>query len=197
MDKQIRITLIGFGCMGRNYTAMLAGNLVPELKLAGVCCRNAAGGEQYPNIMVYENMDAMVRHRADFDAVRIVTPHTTHIPIAMEMAKLGKHILLDKPAGIFAGEVRELARFCRDKGLALGMIFNNRSLPAFRKAKEILESGTLGTLHRPEDCRIDQCHLRLRLGGMPGRRSGGGRTVSPGTEAAAEGRKRGKINAFY
>lgn len=44
MDKQIRITLIGFGCMGRNYTAMLAGNLVPELKLAGVCCRNAAGG---------------------------------------------------------------------------------------------------------------------------------------------------------
>ena len=138
MDKQIRIALIGFGSMGRNYTAMLAGNLVPELKLTGVCCRNAGGQQmlrqQYPNIMIYENMDAMVQHRADFDAVLIVTPHTTHISIAMEMAKLGKHILLDKPAGIFAGEVRELAQFCRDQGLAFGMIFNNRRLPAFRKA---------------------------------------------------------------
>ena len=152
MDKQIRIALIGFGSMGRNYTAMLAGNLVPELKLTGVCCRNAGGQQmlrqQYPNIMIYENMDAMVQHRADFDAVLIVTPHTTHISIAMEMAKLGKHILLDKPAGIFAGEVRELAQFCRDRGLAFGMIFNNRRLPAFRKAKELLENGTLGTLHR-------------------------------------------------
>ena len=152
MDKQIRIALIGFGSMGRNYTAMLAGNLVPELKLTGVCCRNAGGQQmlrqQYPNIMIYENMDAMVQHRADFDAVLIVTPHTTHISIAMEMTKLGKHILLDKPAGIFAGEVRELAQFCRDQGLAFGMIFNNRRLPAFRKAKELLENGTLGTLHR-------------------------------------------------
>ena len=152
MDKQIRIALIGFGSMGRNYTAMLAGNLVPELKLTGVCCRNAGGQQmlrqQYPNIMIYENMDAMVQHRADFDAVLIVTPHTTHISIAMEMAKLGKHILLDKPAGIFAGEVRELAQFCRDRGIAFGMIFNNRRLPAFRKAKELLENGTLGTLHR-------------------------------------------------
>ena len=37
MDKQIRIALIGFGSMGRNYTAMLAGNLAQLLQnVAGI-----------------------------------------------------------------------------------------------------------------------------------------------------------------
>lgn len=152
MQKQIRIALIGFGSMGRNYAAMIGQNMVPGMVLTGVCCRDSAGQkllrEQFANVMIYESTDEMVLHEADFDAVLIVTPHITHIPIAMQMAKMGKHILLDKPAGIYAGEVRELAELCRNRGLAFGMIFNNRMLPVFRRTKQLLDNGALGTLHR-------------------------------------------------
>lgn len=152
MRKKIRTALVGFGSMGRNYAMMIHKNMVPQMVLTGVCCRNEAGQQllrdQFPDVSIYGNTEDMARHASDFDAVIIVTPHTSHVPIAMEMAKLGKHILLDKPAGIYAGQVQELAEFCREKGLSFGMIFNNRMLPAFRKAKEYLESGALGTLHR-------------------------------------------------
>jgi predicted dehydrogenase len=90
----------------------------------------------------------MEAHADEFDAVLIATPHTSHIPIGIQFAKLGKHILMDKPAGISSGEVASLVYSCEEKGVSFGMIFQNRRLPAFRKAKELISSGALGTLHR-------------------------------------------------
>jgi predicted dehydrogenase len=90
----------------------------------------------------------MLAHGDEYDAVVIVTPHTSHVELGLRCAKLGKHILMDKPAGIDAGSVAELVCCCEGKRVSYGMIFQNRMLPAFRKAKELLESGALGTLHR-------------------------------------------------
>lgn len=152
MDKQIRAALIGFGGMGQIYARMIYAGMVPELVLTGVCCRNEAGQEllrkEFSGVHIYADADDMAAHESEFDAVIIVTPHTSHIPIGTQMARLGKHILMDKPAGISAGEVEELVRYCDDHGLTFAMMFNNRALSAFRAAKEFLDSGALGTLHR-------------------------------------------------
>lgn len=152
MEKQVRAALIGFGGMGQIYAKMIQAGMVPELKLVGVCCRNAAGQEllkkDFPGVAIYADVDEMVVHSGEYDAVIIVTPHTTHVELGMRFAKLGKHILMDKPAGIDARSVAGLLCRCEGKGVSFGMIFQNRRLPAFRKAKEMLESGALGTLHR-------------------------------------------------
>ena len=152
MEKQVKTALIGFGGMGQQYAKMIYAGLVPELALTGVCCRNEAGQkllkEEFPGVKLYRDADEMAENSGDYEAVIIVTPHTTHVELGLRFAGLGKHILMDKPAGIHAGAVQELVRCCADKGLAFGMIFQNRRLPAYRKAKELLESGALGTLHR-------------------------------------------------
>lgn len=152
MEQQIRVALIGFGGMGQGYAKKMAAGLVPELKLVGVCCRNKTGQdklrEEYPGVGIYASQEAMEAAAEEFDAVLIVTPHTSHVAIGKAFAALGKHILMDKPAGIDAQSVRELVDFCREKGISFGMIFQNRRLPAFRKAKELLDSGVLGDLHR-------------------------------------------------
>lgn len=152
MSKQVRTALIGFGTMGQNYARMLHAGMVPQMLLAGVCCRSEAGREllheEFAGVRIYRDSDDMAAHAADFDAVIIVTPHTSHVAIGMQMAALGKHILMDKPAGVCAGEVEELVRFCDEKNLTFAMIFNNRALSAFCRAKEVLDSGALGTLHR-------------------------------------------------
>lgn len=96
----------------------------------------------------YADDGEMAAHSADFDAVIIVTPHTSHIPLGLKFAVLGKHLLLDKPAGVSAGDVELLAAACREQGVSFGMIFNNRQQPAFRAAKKLLEAGALGDLHR-------------------------------------------------
>ena len=150
--EKLRVALVGFGGMGRIYAQMIHYGMVKNMTLAGVCCRGAEGQkvltEQFPGVAVYPDSEAMAAHKGDYDAVIVVTPHTSHISIGYTFAKLGKHILMDKPAGISAGEVEGLVRFCEDKNLAFSMIFNNRQLPIFKAMKEKLESGILGTLHR-------------------------------------------------
>ncbi|MBR3973077.1 MAG: Gfo/Idh/MocA family oxidoreductase [Oscillospiraceae bacterium] len=152
MTDIVRTALIGFGGMGKIYAQMIYAGMVPGMRLTGVCCRNAAGqkllAEKFSSVVVYRDADDMAAHADDFDAVIIVTPHTSHISIGLQMAKLGKHILMDKPAGISAGEVRELTEYCDARNLAFGMIFNNRQMTVYRAAKAFLESGALGTLHR-------------------------------------------------
>ena len=152
MDNQVRAALIGFGGMGRVYAKIIHSGMVPGLRLTGVCCRNAAGQDllrrEFAGVAIYTDADDMASHASEFDAVIIVTPHTSHVPIGLQMARLGKHILMDKPAGISAGEVEELVRYCDDHALRFAMIFHNRCLPAFAKAREMVRSGALGTLHR-------------------------------------------------
>lgn len=150
--EQVRIGLVGFGGMGRIYAQMIHMGMVPGLILTGVCCRNQEGrkllAEKFPNVAVYADTEAMAACEADYDAVLIVTPHTSHISIGWQFARLGKHILMDKPAGTAAGEVEELVRYCDEQNLAFSMIFNNRQLPIFAAMKEKLDAGILGTLHR-------------------------------------------------
>lgn len=152
MEKQVRTALIGFGGMGQTYARMIYSGMIPELKLTGVCCRNEPGQQllkqEFPGVAIYGDAEEMATHQADYDAVIIVTPHTTHVELGLKFAALGKHILMDKPAGINAGSVLDLVCRCEGKSVSFAMIFQNRRLPAFRKAKEILESGALGTLHR-------------------------------------------------
>ena len=152
MEKQIRMALIGFGGMGQTYARMIYGGMVPGMVLAGVCCRNEAGQAllrgEFPGVAIYPDADAMAEHSGEYDAALIVTPHTSHIPLGLKFAALGKHLLLDKPAGVSAGDVQTLLDKCKEMGVAFGMIFNNRQLPAFRAAKAFLDSGALGKLHR-------------------------------------------------
>ena len=152
MEKQLRVALIGFGGMGQTYARMIYGGMVKQMHLAGVCCRNTAGQTlleaEFSGVAIYHDVVEMAAYEADYDAVLIVTPHTSHIPLGLQFAALGKHILLDKPAGVSAAEVQTLVDKAREMGVAFGMIFNNRQLPAFRAAKEFLDSGALGDLHR-------------------------------------------------
>lgn len=150
--EQVRVGLVGFGGMGRIYAQMIYAGMVPGMRLSGVCCRNQEGRklleDKFVNVAVFADTEEMAACEGEYDAVMIVTPHTSHISIGYQFAKLGKHILMDKPAGISAGEVDGLVRYCEERGLAFSMIFNNRQLPIFRALKEKLEGGILGTLHR-------------------------------------------------
>lgn len=147
--QQVRMVLIGFGGMGRKYAAMLRDKEVEGMVLAGVCCRNAPGQqllrEEYPGVAIYRDVEDTLAHAGDFDAALIVTPHTSHVQIARRMVAAGKHILLDKPAGVYARDVRALVDQARTAGVSFGMMFNTRANAAFGKARELLQAGAVGT----------------------------------------------------
>lgn len=152
MTSPVRVVLVGFGGMGSIYARLIYAGAVPNLLLSGICCRNAAGQatiqKEFPGVAIYESVEVTLAHSADFDAALIVTPHTTHIPIATQFVQAGKPVLLDKPAGISSGEVAHFCDLCKEKGVPFAMMFNNRRLPAFYTLKQQLDTGKLGQLHR-------------------------------------------------
>lgn len=149
--EQIRTVVIGFGGMGSQYAGMLHDKAVEGMCLQGICCRNAAGQQEirarFPEAAIYKNVEDTFAHAADFDAVVIVTPHTSHVEIGKQAFACGKHVLCDKPAGISTKEAREFLAAKREH-TAFAMMFNTRMEPAFLKAKELLEQEALGKVTR-------------------------------------------------
>lgn len=152
MQNTLKTALIGFGGMGQIYAKMIYAGMVPGMRLVGVCCRNEKGQallkEEFKDVSIYIDANDMEKNADEFEAVIIVTPHTSHVELGIQMAKLGKHLLIDKPLGVSAGEVEELLCVCEENKVSLATMFNNRRLPAFQKAYELLGSGAIGTLHR-------------------------------------------------
>lgn len=148
----VRTVVIGYGGMGSKYVEMLHKGEVEGMSLTGICCRNAKGQAriraEYPYADVYANVDEVFAHKDEFDAVVIVTPHGTHVAMGIMAAQAGKHILMDKPAGVSAGEVKRLLEAVKESGVSFGMIFNTRMKGAYGKGKAFLEEGRLGKVTR-------------------------------------------------
>jgi predicted dehydrogenase len=80
------------------------------------------------------------------DAVIVATLNSTLAPLAATAIRAGKHVLIEKPAGISAAEIRELEVLASEKNVAVRVGYNHRYHPALQKAREIVDSGVLGPL---------------------------------------------------
>ena len=83
------------------------------------------------------------------DAVMICVPHYQHPPLAIDAMRHGLHTLVEKPAGVYTLQVREMNEEAdRHPELTFAMMFNQRTNCVYRKLKEMIDSGEIGTLKR-------------------------------------------------
>jgi len=150
--KTVRTGIIGVGVMGGMYTGMLSRGEVPGLELTAVCdidpaklatARETAGGD----LACYEDSETFFKE-APVDAVIITTPHYFHPPLAIQGFAHGLHVLSDKPAGAYTRQVREMNAAAAQSDKVFGIMFQSRTSAAFRKIKDFVDSGELGTLRR-------------------------------------------------
>ena len=86
-------------------------------------------------------------------AVSIAAPNFLHREIGVALARAGKHIWIEKPVGLTADDARAVADAVKAAGVHGAVGFNYRNAPAVAAAKEMVESGELGTV----------THVRFRL----------------------------------
>ncbi len=150
--ETVRAVVIGFGGMGSQYARMIYDKKIRGMELYGICCRNQRGQErirkEFPEAVLFQNAEETMAHGEEFDAVIIVTPHDSHVAIGRQAFEAGLHVLTDKPMGIAPTEIKALIAAGEKAGTALGVMFNNRALPAYQKAKEVIEEGMLGRVTR-------------------------------------------------
>jgi predicted dehydrogenase len=103
--------------------------------------------EKNPGVKGYTDWHELVRD-PDLDAIIIAVPHPLHATIAMEALRSGKHVLTEKPVDITVTKARELNEVAKNAGKVFAIMFNQRTNPLFRRARELVQSGALGELKR-------------------------------------------------
>lgn len=122
---------------------------------------------------------------SNIDAVYIATPPSSHKPLALQAARAGKHVYVEKPMAMRFEECREIVDACDAHGVRLFVAFYRRAMPRFLKVKEWIDSGAIGAVRNvravqhqppaPED--LSRATLPWRL--LP-EVSGGGKFLDMG-----------------
>ena len=83
------------------------------------------------------------------DAIVTCVPHFLHPEMGIETLKRNIHALVEKPAGVYTKQVKELNEFAASKPeLSFGIMFNQRNNPLYKKLKEIVDNGEIGKIRR-------------------------------------------------
>lgn len=149
---KVRYGIIGIGKMGSIHAIKLNKGLVKNATVTAVCDIEPKRIEWAKNnlkgVQTFTNHQELLASGL-VDAVVIATPHYFHPIIATEALNANIHTLIEKPAGVFTKNIRELNALAESKkDLVFGIMYNQRTNKLYRKAKEIIDNGELGDLKR-------------------------------------------------
>jgi UDP-N-acetyl-2-amino-2-deoxyglucuronate dehydrogenase len=153
MDMEtVRLGIIGIGAQGGTYAGFISEGKVKNMVLGAICdidpAKKAMCAEKYPDVPFYDNYIDMLES-GDVDAVVTTVPHYLHPEMGIEALKRDIHALLEKPAGVYTKQVKELNEFAATKPeLTFAIFFNQRTNPLYQKVKEIIDNGEIGNIRR-------------------------------------------------
>ena len=85
--------------------------------------------------------------REDIDVVTVAIPDQQHCKVSCDFLRAGKHVLCEKPLALTRKDLEEIIK-AEDESEAQFMVGQIcRFTPAFEKAKELVESGTIGEVY--------------------------------------------------
>lgn len=149
--KEVRFGVVGIGNMGSSHAKNLFDSKINGAVLHAVCDVDAEkrnwAEKNLPGVCIYENYSDLLSDQ-EIDAVIIATPHYLHPVIAIEAFEKKLNVLTEKPAGVYVQKVKEMNSVAKKSGKLFGIMYNQRTNPIFRKAREIILSGEAGNLKR-------------------------------------------------
>ena len=107
---------------------------------------NKTASDNVVDVKMYEDYKELLLNK-DIDAVVISTPDHWHAQPAIEAALAGKDVYLQKPTSLTVEEGRILSDVIQKKGTILQVGTQQRSMPQFRIAAELVRNGRIGKLH--------------------------------------------------
>ncbi len=143
--------VINWGIIGcGSVTELKSGpafNKVEHSRLVAVMRRNAALAEDYAKrhkVPRFYSEAAYLINDSEVNAVYVATPPDMHAFYAIQAMKAGKPVYVEKPMARTFAECQEMIRVSEETGMPLFVAYYRRSLPAFLKVKELIETGAIG-----------------------------------------------------
>lgn len=162
MGKKIRLGMIGGGqgaFIGAVHRHAIGMDGQYEL-VAGAFSRdevnNQTTAEQlgitptrtYPNWQDMLEKESALPAGERIQAITIVTPNSTHVPIAIAAAKRGFHVMCEKPLGVSSDEARELADTLQHSKTLFALAHTYIGYPMVWQARHMVASGIIGTVRK-------------------------------------------------
>ena len=149
-NDTLNVACIGTG--GRCRHLMKSLREIPNVRIAAVCDifdQNLAEGAKLADPKAIQSkMFHELLERRDIDAVLIGSPDHWHVPMTVAACEAGKDVYVEKP---LTHELKEgaaviAAQNTHQRIVQVGM--QQRSMPHFQKAYEIIKAGTIGKVHK-------------------------------------------------
>jgi hypothetical protein len=161
-SNRINIAMIGCG------RQMVAPNIPQLLKsehaqIVGVCDVDAwrlakaqqqvndyyskQKGTSFNGCKAYDDYRKIMKDR-DIDAVMISLPDHWHVPMAIEAARAGKHISLEKPISTCIEHGRKLVQTIKEHKIITRNDSEFRTLPKMARAVELVRNGRIGKIQK-------------------------------------------------
>lgn len=150
--EKVRIGIIGVGNMGSGHLSNIRAGKCPELEVTAVADIDPARLEWVKKttentVACFDNAEKMLDSGL-IDAALVAVPHYQHPQYAMACFERNLHVMVEKPAGVYTRQVREMNEAARNAHVKFGMMFNQRTDCIYRKMRELVKSGRYGEIRR-------------------------------------------------
>jgi predicted dehydrogenase len=144
--KPLRFGIIGCGTASVPVCEAILAS--PFMELAAVYDVNenlADDLHQRFHVRKTKTLDELLTNPS-IDAVYIAVPHDLLASLTQQALEARKHALTEKPLAISLEEVDRLIALSAERKLALGVFFEMRYAPAHAIARQLIQSGAIGTI---------------------------------------------------
>ena len=152
--KKIRFGLIGLGNQGFSYTTDIFDKGEIENGILTAACdinpakiENLKANTNNKEIVYFTDYKEMLDSGL-IDVAMVETPHYQHPEIVIECLNRGINVICEKPAGVYADQVKEMNEVAKKKNAIFSMMFNQRTNCVYRKMKEMIKNGDIGEIQR-------------------------------------------------
>ncbi len=141
---KIRTAVIGCGKVAHYHARALAA--LPQSEFTAVYGRDPkkarAFAAQY-QVAAYSDISQMIKE-SRIGAVVICTPHPAHAGPAIEAARAGAHVLVEKPLATSLADCDAMIAAAEEAGVLLGGVSQRRFYKPVMRLKQALDDGKIG-----------------------------------------------------
>lgn len=142
-----KVAIVGLGLALAPHMQSLA-ELRDRVTLQAAVTRSAARAAAFQAEYGQTATDDLAAVLADpeLNAVILLTPPASHAGLGQQILAAGKHLLIEKPAGLTTDESRGLLAQGQAAGLLVAPVLQHRFHPAIRSLEQRIHSGAFGKL---------------------------------------------------
>ncbi len=151
LGRPLRFALVGCGRIAANHFEALRQH-AGRAELVAVCDNRPealAAAEARTGARGYASLEAMLATDGSgttADIVTLATPSGLHPRQAMRVAQSGRHVLSEKPMATKWDEGMQMVRVCREAGVKLFVVKQNRLNPTMQLLKRAIDQGRFGRI---------------------------------------------------